>query len=190
MGLPTFAKKFLKEQYNAAFSFDCPFEPTVIVLDMMMFLKFRPPNVTTLEESINYDVDKIITLLNTQNRLRHLIVTVDRKPLPVKRMVAHKKRYEKKDVFPAKGGPYLPQKKSDPIPDPWIQLAGNYKLLQREYYPLLLNALLAVVPRPGQKLVLHGFPGYMETLLYPRALPFTLRTTDKGEAVVPHYWSE
>lgn len=80
-------------------------------------------------------------------------------------MVEHKERYKNINVFSAKEAPLLPKRGSDLIPTEWIRFAGNYKLLQRELYPELFNCFMDCrffTPKPGQSIILSGFPGRSE----------------------------
>lgn len=195
MGLPTFARKYLKETYADAFSFSCPKgpggDPTVCVYDLMKDLKWMPESILTVDDALTYLTGKIKTLLLKVPTLRVVIVTVDRKPPPVKRMVTHGKRYSKKDVFEAKNGPFLPTKSSGLIPTPWIRFAGNYKLLQREFYPRLFNAFMdgsKIMPGPGQMIVLHGFPAYSEWVTVYKQQNHHIGTNDRGQVKQVHMW--
>lgn len=195
MGLPTFARKYLKEIYAGAFSFSCPKgpsgDPTVCVYDLMKDLKYVPENILSVDDALTYLTNKIKFLLLSVPTLRVVIVCVDRKPPPVKRMVTHGKRYKGKDVFETNNGPYLPTKAAGLIPTPWIRFAGNYKLLQREFYPRLFNAFMdgsKIVPNPGQMIVLHGFPAYSEWVTVYKQQNYTLGTNDRGQIKQVHMW--
>lgn len=202
MGLPTFARENLKERYGKAFDFERPGDPSVIVYDLMKDVKFMPTNpkdpqnsVNTLDDAIFYCTNKIKKLLhNRQFRVQCIVVCVDRKPPPVKRMVAHVKRYKNKDVYEAKDGKaYLPEKLTDLIPNPWIKFAGNYQLLQREFYPRLFNAFMDgvhIVPEPGQMIVLHGFPGQMEYVPMYAQKAYHMDTDERGFVSQVHTWKE
>lgn len=196
MGLPTFARKYLKETYTDAFAFSCPEgggnSPTVCVYDLMKDLKYMPENIISLNDAILYLVNKIKTVLLRIPTIRVIIVCVDRRPPPVKRMVTHTGRYKGKDVFKAKDGiAYLPIHTKDPIPNPWIQFAGNYKLLQREFYPRLFNAFMDgqhIIPSPGQMIVLHGFPGYTEWITVYKQQSYSIGTNNRGQIEQVHHW--
>lgn len=194
MGLPTFARKYLKETYTDAFSFSAPDgsgKPTVCVYDLMKDLKYMPENIQTLGDAIIYLVSKIKYVLLKIPTIRVIIVCVDRRPPPVKRMVTHTGRYKSKDVFETKGGPYLPRLMKDLIPSPWIRFAGNYKLLQREFYPRLFNAFMDgqhIVPSPGQMIVLHGFPGYTEWITVYGQKNHHIGTNERGQIEQVHHW--
>lgn len=196
MGLPTFARKHLKAKYNAAFSFNKPgADVQVVVYDLMQSLKAIPDNIITLDMLVAYLVNKIQSILNDP-QLPHLecvIVLVDRDPPPVKRMIEHDKRYKNKEVLTAQNGiAYLPVKESGLIPQPWLKFSSNYKLLQRELYPRLLNEFLfgtRIRMRGGQKLVLHGFPGYLEYVRVQQHKAYTLNTTHEGTIAQVHQWN-
>jgi hypothetical protein len=192
MGLPSFARAYLKRKYLSAFSFKRPEDPTVVIMDLMEFIKVVPENVHTLDDAVRYFVNRVKSELYNNPRLHTLIVLVDRTPPPVKRAVEHAKRYKNKDVFDAAGAPYLPVKGTDLVPSPWISFAGNYRLLQRELYGRLLNAFMDgyhLVPRPGQKLILHGFPGYMEYVRVYKQQAYAINTNDRGEVKQMHVWN-
>jgi hypothetical protein len=201
MGLPTFAKLELKKRYGDAFSFKRKHDPSVIVYDLMKDVKYMPTDyknpensVNTLDDAIYYCTNKIKHLLhNSSFKVRVIIVCVDRKPPSAKRLITHGDRYDKKNVFSHKDNKaYLPEKLSDLIPNPWIQFAGNYRLLQREFYPRLFNAFMDgihILPGPGQMIVLHGFPGKTEYVpMYSQRA--YIETDDRGFANQIHMWKE
>lgn len=195
MGLPTFARKYLKDTYTDAFSFSCPKgqggDPTICVYDLMKDLKFMPDNILSVDDVLNYPTNKIKRLLLSVPTLRVVVICVDRKPPPVKRMVTHGKRYKSKDVFESKNGPYLPTKSAGLIPKPWIRFAGNYKLLQRELYPRLFNAFMdgsKITPNPGQMIVLHGFPAYSEWVTVYKQHTYSIGTNERGQIKQIHFW--
>jgi len=165
MGLPSDEREFLRHNFGAAFSFAPPkgIEPTIGIVDFMQYVKVMKPDILTRDGMIEHFVNKIKwLLLRKGSSFRTIIVLVDGKPVPVKRMVEHAKRYKNKDVFSAKQGPYMPKQGYGLIPTEWIRFAGNYKLLRRELYPLLYNAFFSrkyFTPLPGQSIILSGFPG-------------------------------
>jgi hypothetical protein len=154
-----------------------------------------PEEVTTIDDAVLYLVNKIRTVLyQTGSTIETVIVMVDRKPPPVKRMIEHKRRYGKKDIYSSKPGkgPYLSADGSAMRPNPWISFAGNYKLLQRELYPRLFNAFMIgklLVPRPGQSIILHGFPGYSEWVPVFSQNTYNIGTRDSGEVEQVHIWN-
>ncbi len=190
MTMETWVRDYVRVRYAEAISYKCPVDVTVDVYDMMQDVKWVPEDIATLDGAVNYLTGKIRAILfDTSRNVRELIVGVDRRPPPVKRMVAHATRYKNTDVYSAKAGPYLPRRGIDPIPRPWINFAGNYKLLQRELYPRLFNALMNIIPRPGQKLILHGFPGVSEYKTVPRQQAWTIDTNELGQQLQIHEWS-
>jgi hypothetical protein len=194
MGLTPFARVYLRKTYVQAFSFDMPKDPSVIVYDLMKDLKFMPEEIINLDQAICYITGKIQRLFQMRNSLIHtVVVLVDRKPPPVKRMVTHTGRYKGKNVMSAKEGPYLPVKLTDLIPTPWIRFAGNYRNLQREFYPRLLNAFLDGIHinlSPGQTLILHGFPGYTEWQTTFSKDAYMHGSDERGRVEIVHTWKE
>ncbi len=175
MGLGSEERNQLRIRYAKAFSFSCTIEASIAIVDFMQFVKVINPDALTVGDLVNYFVGKIKELALKNSNLQEVIVIVDKAPHPVKRMVEHKKRYEKANVLEAiNGKAYLPAKLTDMLPGKagadsrekqaeWLRFAGNYKLLQRELYPRLYNAFMFdFIPRCGQKLILCGFPGYSE----------------------------
>lgn len=176
MGLGSEERTHLRVTYAKAFSFACTIEPSVAIVDFMQFVKVIDTNALVLGDLIKYFVGKIKELALKSPNLKEVIVIVDKAPHPVKRMVEHKKRYEKANVLEAiSGKAYLPAKLTDMLPGKpnadkrekqaeWLRFAGNYKLMQRELYPRLYNAFMFdeenFLPRFGQKVILCGFPGY------------------------------
>lgn len=190
MGLTTFARTHLKIKYLPAFSFDAPRDHSVVIYDLMMILKSLPDNVLTLDDVIKYLVGRVRTFLYAAPPcMITMVILVDRSPPPVKRMVEHAKRYKNKDVFDESGAPYLPAKGTDLIPSPWIRFAGNYHLLQRELYPRLLNAFMQLVPRQGQQIILHGFPGYIEYVTTYKQQAYAMHSNDANEVPQVHQWN-
>jgi len=190
MGLPTFARGHLKRKYLPAFSFKSPQNHSVVVYDLMKDVKVLPDNVHTLDDTVNYCVNRPKSFLyDAPASVKTLIILLDRSPPPVKRMVAHAKRYKNKDVLESSGAPYLPVKGTDLVPQPWIRFAGNYQLLQRELYPRLLNAFMKLVPRPGQQIILHGFPGYIEYVATYKQGAYALHSNELNEVPQVHVWN-
>lgn len=198
MGLTGFARKYLRQKYAQAFSFKKPGMPHVIIYDLMKDVKYLPPKVDTLRGILKYLVDRVKEHFFVDG-VETCIVLVDRKPLDVKRAITHKKRYEtnnRVNRLDENNGPYLPQSLDEKLNlggtnRPWIDFACNYKNLQRELYPLLLNAFLTdeyIVPRPYQKLYLHGFPGFVEYQYVDPRFAHTLRTDGRGKSEVVHLW--
>lgn len=167
MGAPTAERNAMREMFSAAFSnmLDQATKDSIsiVILDFMKYVKFLDEQYRTLGDCIRFFVERVSYLMLFKfPKARVFIVLVDGEPVPVKRMVEHVGRYKDKNVFSAKKGPYLPKSMGDLVPQPWIQFAGNYKLLRRELYPLLYNAFIFCThfqPKPGQMLVLSGFPG-------------------------------
>jgi hypothetical protein len=193
MGIPTFCRDYLKKNYMGAFSFSLSGaqQPTVCVLDLMSEIKWLPETIVTLEQALLYFTNKVKTYLYHTNyaSIQTMIVCVDRKPPVVKGLVTHEKRYKNKDVLPSKGGPYLPSRGSDPVPTPWIKFAGNHKLLRRELYPRLFNALMQLPLKPGQKLILHGFPAYTEWITVYKQQAYSLGTNENAQVLQIHEWT-
>lgn len=189
MGLPTEAKEELVKKYVGAFSFTRPTAPTVYIYDLMQNLKAVPDTILTMGALIDYLVGKIKYLLfSSERNIQTIIVLVDKTPPPVKVMVEHAVRYKDKDVYSAEGGPYLPQEADGLIPMPWIRFAGNYRLLQRELYPRLFSAFMALVPKPGQSIILHGFPGFSEYVTVYQSKAYASGTNDRGQVKQVHMW--
>ncbi len=192
MGLPTFVRNYLRTKYLPAFKYELKANPTIAIYDMMQDLKYLPEDVTTLESAINYFINKIKAILyKNGTSIRTIIILVDRKPPPVKRMVTHTGRYKSKDVLKGKG-PFLPESGNDLVPTPWIRFAGNYKLLQRELYPRLFNAFIDgqhIVPRVGQSIILHGFPGVSEWVTVYKQQPHMINTNRHGQELHLHKWN-
>ena len=193
MGLPTFARGYLKQKYAKAFSFERIGTPQVIIYDLMKDVKYLPKDVVTLHDFLKYLTGKIQAQLFADG-VEACVVLVDRKPLAVKKAITHAKRYKKKNLLDANEGPYLPanvHEKIDLKGRPWIDFAGNYLLLQRELYPRLFNAFVSgeyITPRPGQRLFLHGFPGFCEYVYINSKYAHTLRTDSQGRREVLHVW--
>lgn len=171
MGLTTEERDFLRVAFAAAFSRRLELEPdeappTVAIVDFMKYVKVisakeSPPPAGT-EAIVAYFVDRVRDLLlDVNSTIRDLIVMVDGEPPPVKRLVVHKKRYEKVERLISPGDRskrYLPNM----APESWMRFASNYQLLQRELYPELFNAFMTCRyfrPAAGQCLILSGFPG-------------------------------
>ena len=197
MGLPTFVRKATRKRYRPAFSHDFPKKtvprmPGVCVIDLMQFVKYTTPNVKTVAELVQSLTNKIREILYEPGTTIHtVIVMVDRATHPVKRAVAHAKRYKSIERLSAKGGPYLSADHGAPIPDPWINFAANQKLMRRELYPRLFNAFMDgehVIPQPGQSIVLHGFPGRTEVVTVHPTMPYARGGAHLNQVEQIRFW--
>lgn len=192
MGLPTETREALKKRYSKAFSFSIGNDrPTVAIYDLMMDVKFAPDNVKTINDMITYLTNKIMTILRSREyAIREIVVAVDRAPVPVKKMIAHKKRYKSKQILEANCGAHLDANPNSAIPSPWIGFAGNFHLLQRELYPRLFNAFMMMTPPyPGQTIYLHGFPGTTKWVTTYQQNAFALGTSPYGEIEEVQLWN-
>lgn len=172
MTLDTSVRNYLREKFGRAFSDKCSGikDMDVLIVDFMQFVKVLNGKVVTRDHLVAYFVDLVKYMcLESEHVFKKVIVMVDGLAPPVKFMVEHKKRYAKVDLLDETKGPYLVSLAgSAPLPfssETWMQFAGNAKLLRRELYPLIFNALVGCrrfTPRPGQSLILSGFPGRSE----------------------------
>ena len=195
MGLPTKEKEFIEETFGEAFARCLSFEHnyTVVIVDFMQFVKVKPKDAVLLDEVMTYFKEKFKSFLHMyQGRIKTVIVMVDTKPMDVKRMVTHTNRYKNTNVRQYEPGkPVLPAKGTDKVPDVWMEFAGNYQLLQRELYPRLFNAFMFdISPRPGQTVILSGFPGrsWFETSYTNRAWETDLNAS--GQVWQVQRWKE
>ncbi len=192
MGLPTAERDFLRKAFGASFGFKVKGDPTVAIVDFMQYVKVVPDGIATKDAMIAYFVNKIKFLLfQPGSTLKVVIVLVDGKPQPVKRMVEHAERYKNVNVYNAKEAPLLPKRGIDLIPKEWIRFAGNYKLLQRELYPELFNAFMDCrhfTPRPGQSIILSGFPGRSEWETICGDASWDRPTNNKGKVLMVKTW--
>lgn len=157
-------KEFLEDEFPSAFKWtlDKNGNYTILICDFMQFTKSKPKVVETLDELVQHFKQIVMDLLyRTADTIRICIICVDGKPVEVKRMIAHVKRYADKDILQYDPkNPRLPSEGTDLIPKDWITFAGNYELLRRELYPILFNAFMfGIEPKEGQSLILSGFPG-------------------------------
>jgi hypothetical protein len=194
MGLGTEERDELRKVFGAAFldKLSESEPPGVVIIDFMQFVKFVPDNILTKGDMMTLFINKVKRMMLSKTlRVRVVIVLVDGEPVPVKRMVEHAKRYKEKNVFKASKGPYMPASNDDLIPKPWIRFAGNYKLLRRELYPLLFNALLFCqdfTPQVGQMLVLSGFPGRSKFQTVYQQAPWECKTNASGNVLLVVPW--
>lgn len=186
-------KDFVEEQFPGAFKWvlDKSKNHTILICDFMQFTKSKPNSVETLDELIQHFKQIVLQLLyRTCSTLRICIICVDGKPVEVKRMVAHVKRYGGKEILkydPKQ--PRLPAKGTDLVPKDWITFAGNYELLRRELYPLLFNTFMFdVEPLPGQSLILSGFPGRSGYAQAHVERPWECQTNDHGRVWQVKKW--
>jgi len=157
-------KEFLEVQFPNCFKWtlDKSTGYTILICDFMQFTKSKPNSVETRDELLRHFKEIVNGLMFRYcNTLRIVIIVVDGKPVDVKRMVAHVKRYSGKPIMQyEENNPRLPQNAYDLVPKDWITFAGNYELLRRELYPLLFNQFMFhLEPKAGQSLILSGFPG-------------------------------
>jgi hypothetical protein len=193
MGLPTPEREFLRKSFAAAFSFKVKGDPTVAIMDFMQFVKVIPEGILTKDNMLSYFVGKVRNImLAPGSTIRVMIVIVDGKPHPVKRMVEHEGRYKNANVYSSKQAPLLPKRAIDLIPTEWIRFAGNYKLLQRELYPELFNAFVECryfTPKSGQAIVLSGFPGRSQWETVYGDNPWSMKSTNEaGKVLTVQTW--
>jgi hypothetical protein len=163
MGIDTFVRKAIIKIAGDARSPNSPDDCSVAVVDLMQWIKTIPENVNTVSEFVTYIIRQALWLLAPKTHVRIVVLCVDRYPGPaVKQARTHVKRYSSVNLLSANDGPHLPSNDHGLLPEKWMDFAGNGKLLQRELYPLLLNAFLChtftKLLRPGQMVILHGFP--------------------------------
>jgi len=169
MGLPTELRKWLRENFGSAFSLDQPIldtnqpPPTVAIIDFMQFVKvISDKRVRTKTDMIRYFMDRIAYIaLSPEYQFEKILILVDGAPIPVKRMVIHKKRYATTQIL-ASADRHIPEAATDPIPEDWSTFSASQELLRRQLYPELFNAIMSCnyfTPRPGQSIILSGFPG-------------------------------
>lgn len=199
MGLPSDEGAWLKSTFRRCITYQMELaegekEPTVAIVDLMEWIKWVPPNEETVDAAVKYFVLQIQGIMQKKgSTIKTCIVLVDGAALPIKRLVAHGKRYSKVNVLPSSGAPYLSKDGSDKRPADWISFAANQELLRRELYPRLYNAFLSCryfTPWPGQNLILSGFPGrsHYETLYVER--PWESFTNGDGQVWQVRYWDE
>ncbi len=201
MTLPQGVRRYMHKRYMAAFTFKTSVSPDVKIYDKMKTIKFIPKDLQKREDLIRYfcmDIQREAS----DPRTNELVVMFDTSPEPVKKMVAHKKRYGKETFqYQGNGHSYLPKQKEGLLPDNikgdnWICFAGNYQLLQRELYPLIFNALMQCryfVPRPGQKIILSGLPGQTRAEKIIPGQRFWERRTSTSDNMAQwqvHFWNE
>jgi hypothetical protein len=195
MGLDPDEKEFIENTFGAAFAWCLNFEIhySVVIVDFMQYIKVKPSTAVTLGDLITHFKELAKRFMHMyQNRFTTVILMVDTKPMDVKRMVTHGKRYgnvERMEYVPGK--PRLPRNFDEKVPEVWMEFAGNYQLLQRELYPLLFNAFMFdLVPVPGQTLILSGFPGrsWYETVYTNRPWECILDTN--GQQWQVQQWKE
>lgn len=195
MGFDTKARDEYRDNLFAkAFSFALQKSdnPTIAIVDFMAFVKVLPDEIKLRHEMIEYFCNKVKRIMKPES-IRVCIVLVDGKKIPVKHMVVHTTRYANINVYKyEKGKCYLPKKALDLVPTEWNRFAGNYKLLRRELYPILFNAFMncdIFTPRPGQMLVLSGFPGRSRYETVYRTNAWDLPTNAHNQQLVVQMWN-
>ncbi len=95
MTLETWIKKYLRDRYSGAFDdTEAPKNIGLICRDMMEYVKGQPPpNVKTPRQVVNWIVNKIFKCLD---RCMTCVACFDKDPPPVKRIVCHTSRYERR----------------------------------------------------------------------------------------------
>lgn len=199
MGLPSKERAWLEQTFGKCIAYQLELAeneaaPTVAIIDLMQWIKSVPDKENTMDKMIQYFVEQVRGIMQRKgSTIKTCIVLVDGVALPVKRLVAHAKRYSGVEVYPSAGAPYLDRDGSALRPDPWIRFAANQELLRRELYPRLFNAFMSCrffTPWVGQNLILSGFPGrsHYETLYVER--PWESFTNGDGQVWQIRYWDE
>lgn len=199
MGLPSEARAWLEATFADCVAYQMKLgeheaAPTVAIVDLMQWIKWVPDVENTVQRAVQYFVTQVRHIMQRKgSTIKTCIVLVDGAALPVKRLVAHAKRYSGVEVLPSAGAPYLNRDETALRPTPWLRFAANQELLRRELYPRLYNAFLSCryfTPWVGQNLILSGFPGrsHYETLYVER--PWESFTNGGGQVWQVRYWDE
>jgi len=171
--------------------------PRVVIVDFMQYVKYIHDSIHLMSQLMDYFVSRGKDMMLRHPSVHTLIIMVDGEPLDAKRAVAHAKRHhsESKGGAPlaTNGGPYLPVKDIDPVmrPDMWTRFAKNYRLLRRELYPRLFNAFMSMRDfdlRPGQRVVLSGFPGRTHYQTVHSAAPWDALRNDQNQVRCVRFW--
>lgn len=94
MTLETWVKKFLRERYPAAFDTEHPENVGLITSDEMRHVKAPPPEMSnTPRKVVMRLVNKVFKQLD---KCSSLVVCYDKEPPPVKKIVCHASRYERR----------------------------------------------------------------------------------------------
>ncbi|MBX9637255.1 MAG: hypothetical protein K2Q45_06860 [Nitrosomonas sp.] len=195
MGLSSEERQKLREIFKDAFldELSASEPPGVVIIDFMQFVKHLNKKILIKGDMLRHFANKIRYIMFSKTmKIRVVIVLVDGKPVPVKRMVEHEVRYKGVDVFKSDHNPYLPKSNDDLLPNPWIRFAGNYELLRRELYPLLFNAFMFCeyfTPLPGQMLVLSGFPGRSKYQSVNQEAPWNCKTDAANNVLLVVPWN-
>jgi len=183
------------QQQKGAFHHEYPEHVQVVILDFMQFVKSIGDQNQTIRQVIREWVNRIKSLFRAH--VQYVVVCVDRGSPPVKTIHCHAKRYSKVKRFGDQDSPILSHNLDKPLhlcgveDKNWMRLAGNQNLLRREVYPLLWNALTDPQQfqlRPGQMLVLSGFPSKMRQVTTVHGLAWERQFTYKDTAYVADQW--
>ena len=167
MGINTWVITWLKKRYPNAFPHDDPGFGTILIVDMMQYLKYLPEGCTTLGSIKQYVMSQVRRKIESfKGRLRVIILCFDQKVVHHNchkvKSICHAKRYKNVDLYPLDGSPYLPREDSGKLPKEWNRFCGSSTLLRRELFPLLYNCCLDskyIQLSFGQSLILQGLPG-------------------------------
>jgi hypothetical protein len=197
MGLTSPERAWLRAAFAGAFTRELVLRDgmppaTVAVVDFMMYVKTIGANVVTKDQCIQYFVDKIKwMMIRRDSTFQTVIVLVDGKRVPVKSLVQDPARYKNKNVY-ASDARVWPRAGTDLIPQEWIRFAGNQKLMRRNLYAELFNAFISCryfTPKPGQALVLSGFPGRSRYVDDPTGTASGQPTNEKGQRLEVQLWA-
>jgi hypothetical protein len=151
----------------------------VAIVDFMMYLKYIPVGIVSMDDLIRYFVERVAYYVNSKEwSFTTVIVMVDGAPYDVKRIVEHKKRgYDKGHVISSEGPPAFPARLNEKCPfdsKTWKNFTSNQERVRRELLPRLFNAIMACryfVPDCGKTIILSGFPGRTRWVEQTSGLP-------------------
>lgn len=159
-------RKALQQRYKKAFKYKLKERPTMVVIDLMQWVKVLPDDIYNVEQAVVHLVGRCTKYLAAASVL---VVCWDKSSPVVKKIMCHArgKRYSRVKVIDPECAPILPADPREPLKArelhgaDWLKFAANAHNLRRELGPRLVNAFMdpAVLrPEVGKMVLLDGFP--------------------------------
>lgn len=178
MGINSWVFKVTKARYPGVWQSEVPpslrEKKHVTVEEMQYVIKTKPEYIKTLHGFYLYVMESILKhMRNPECPSPHFTVLFDRAAPDFKHGVQKERDkgvlgttiepYAYDDERPVLRGDLPAETEQEPMKsaENWSRYTANRKLVQRELFPLLYNALLQdryYVPLPGEQLFVHGLP--------------------------------
>lgn len=162
MTFPTELKRWFMATFASAFTNEGgpPPDVSVLIIDLMVLVKYRPDYVTTVEELMDYFSREVRQYMSSRVPfIRACHCMLDRAAPAMKRVFAHHKRDTITPHPNANPDQFVIPRDGELPVHIWEEIVANRALTRCEIYPIVHRALWTTVPLvEGQFIMTHGIP--------------------------------